>query len=72
MTYDDIHFLSLWFFDDTTRFSALGGSLFDLGPPSFWLACDPPLNSKVLVYVCDPFLTDPALKTNIYIGVSDA
>ena len=53
-----------------TRFSALGGSLFDLAPPLFWLPCDPPLNSHVARYVCDPHLNAPAVKD--ILGVSEA
>ena len=47
----------------STRFSALGGSLFDLAPPPFSLACDPaifklPRGKKLLA--CAPGKIDPA------------
>ena len=46
----------------STRFSTLGGSLFDLAPPPFSLACDPTIfnfpSGKNLL-ACDPEKIDP-------------
>ena len=43
----------------TTRFSALGGSLFWPVTPLFRLVCDPPPSAKSSLHVCAPHKIDP-------------